>query len=188
MTQQGRRRIDRVAAPDFLDGIGEFPTPAIRTMRDECDQEEKRLSYERRMLQGRIDVVRAEAERRQSGAEGGLLDALPSILADRTPSRRADAQARSSAMYTPEATPTRRSDDTSESALSQLPELGDERLAELLDQLVRDERAISDLRRRVMDHFDRLQVEVANRLRSGNLDANEILRTSGWAAGGGDPQ
>lgn len=186
MTQQGRRRIDRVAAPDFLDEIGELPTSAIRTMRDECDQEERRLSYERRMLQGRIDIVRAERDRRRSGG-GALIDSMSTILADQTPSRRADSQARSAAMYTPESAPSRRSDDSTDVVLGQLPELGDQRLEELLDQLVRDERAISDLRRRVMDHFDRLQTEVAGRVRSGNLDADEILRASGWA-GGDQPQ
>lgn len=185
MAQQGRRRIDRVAASDFLDGLDDRSTAEIRTMRDECRQEEERLSFERRLLQGRVDIVRAERARRQSGDGGGLVDALPSILADDTSSRSGGPQARVAPLYTPDPDPSysRRSADRSESTLGNLPDLGDDELAELHERLASDERAVSDLRRRVIDHLDRLQAEVASRLTDGSLVADDILRASGWAPG-----
>lgn len=151
-------------------------------MRDECRAEEERLSFERRLLQGRVDIVHAEQSRRQSGSTGGLVEALPSILADQASSRRDRPQARLAPVYTPE-TPGRRASDRTEVALGQLPDLNDRELGELLERLTADERAISDLRRRVLDHLDRLQVEVAARLQDGSLGADDILRASGWASG-----
>lgn len=189
MNQQGRRRIDRIAAPDFLDGIEERSAEEVRRMREECREEEELLSYKRRMLQGRIDILRAEVERRRSGGDGALLDSLPSILAD-SPSRSAQPHARRSPVYAPGDTPGRRADDSVEGTLAQLLDLDDDRLQAELDRLVSDERAISDLRRRVLDRLDRLQVEVASRLQDGSLDADSILRASGWATGatGADDQ
>lgn len=185
MAQQGRRRIDRVAASDFLDGLEDRSTAEIRTMRDECRQEEERLSFERRVLQGRVDIVRAEQARRQSGDGGALVDALPSILADDTSSRSGGPQARVAPLYTPDSDPTytRRAADRGESSLGNLPDLGDRELDELYERLASDERAVSDLRRRVIDHLDRLQAEVAARLADGSLVADDILRASGWATG-----
>ncbi len=182
MTQQGRRRIDRIAAADFLDGIEERPTDEIRTMRDECRLEEERLSYERRLLQGRIDIVRAEQARREGGDEGGLVDALPGILADDARSRSSQPLARLSPVYMPDPRQGRRSEDIGEISLGQLPDLDDAALDELVGRLVADERAISDLRRRVLDHLDRLQTEVATRVQGGSLGVDDILRASGWGS------
>ncbi|GLY27500.1 hypothetical protein [Kineosporia sp. NBRC 101731] len=60
----GRRRIDRVLAPGYLDGIDLLDLDEVRIRRAEADQEEVDLSYARRLLQGRIDILRAEQERR----------------------------------------------------------------------------------------------------------------------------
>lgn len=56
----GRRRIDRVLAPDFLVGIDELPMPELRERRQQAMQEEADLSYIRRMLQGRIEILTEE--------------------------------------------------------------------------------------------------------------------------------
>ncbi|MBT0767659.1 hypothetical protein KIH74_01900 [Kineosporia sp. J2-2] len=60
----GRRRIDRVLAPGYLDGIDALQLEELRARRAEADQEEVDLSYARRLLQGRIDILRAEQQRR----------------------------------------------------------------------------------------------------------------------------
>ncbi len=57
-----RRRIDRVTAPDYLDGLADRTAAAeIRAMRDDCRSEETRLSYARRVLQGQLDIARVGA-------------------------------------------------------------------------------------------------------------------------------
>jgi len=50
----GRRRIDRVLAPGYLDGIESLDLEEVRIRRAEADQEEVDLSYARRLLQGPI--------------------------------------------------------------------------------------------------------------------------------------
>lgn len=175
MAQQGRRRIDRVAAPDFLDGLDGRSTGEVRAMRDECREEEARLSYARRLLHGRLDVARAEQARRRGESPGGLIEALPSILADRTSSRRGQAQARQAPVYTPGADHDRRAEDAEGLGLGQLPDLDDDELAALLERLDRDEQALSELRRRVLDHLDQLQDEIVARLRDGRIDPGDLV-------------
>ena len=78
----GRRRIDRVLSPDFLTGMGDDSLADVRARRHEAEQEEADLSYVRRLLQGRIDIVRAELRRRSGDERGSLVDQLAGILAD----------------------------------------------------------------------------------------------------------
>src|SRR3954447_7909140 len=78
----GRRRIDRVLAPDFLTAVGDMDLAEVRERRHEAEQEEADLSYVRRLLQGRIDIVRAELGRRTGNERGSLIDQLAGILAD----------------------------------------------------------------------------------------------------------
>src|SRR5690625_3131077 len=77
----GRRRIDRVLAPEYIDGIGNNELGEVRELRDEAAQEETDLSYLRRMLHARIDIVRAEQHRRTDGS-APVMDRLASILSD----------------------------------------------------------------------------------------------------------
>lgn len=78
----GRRRIDRVLAEDFLTEIKDRSLEDLRAMRLDAEQEEADLSYIRRLIQGRIDIVRAELSRRESGSTGSIIDDLPRILAE----------------------------------------------------------------------------------------------------------
>lgn len=181
MAHQGRRRIDRVTAPDFLDGLEQRSLQELRTMREECRQEEPRLSYSRRLLQARIDIARAEAARRRGELSGGLLDALPSILADDDSRRRSQSQARVAEVYTPRDEQGRRDEDAlaDDSLLSRLPDMDDDDLAALEARTTSDERALSDLRRRVLDHIDRLEAEITDRLRRDATSLDEIVSAYG---------
>src|SRR4051794_23641844 len=67
----GRRRIDRVLAADFLDALTERPLDDVRAMRRDAEQEESDLSYVRRLLQGRLDILRAEVSRRAGDVPDG---------------------------------------------------------------------------------------------------------------------
>lgn len=176
MAKQGRRRIDRVSAPDFLDGVEQRSPQELRSMRADCQEEEARLSYTRRLLQGRIDITRAEHGRRRGTMSGGLVDALPSILADESTGRRDQLHARRSPVYAPTEERGRRADDAlaDESGLGRLPDLDDDELDALLERLVAEERTVSTLRRQVLDHIDRLQDELVARLRSGALDMDQL--------------
>src|SRR4051794_5522737 len=70
----GRRRVDRGLAPHFLVGVSELGLDEIRSRRADAEQEEGDLSYARRLLQGRLDILRAEQgtpPTRGGGGAGG---------------------------------------------------------------------------------------------------------------------
>ena len=84
----GQRRIDRVLDPGFTDGVDRLGLPELRARREEAEAEEADVSYLRRLLQGRLDILRAELVRRSAGGDqdvGGLLAGLPAILTDDAP-------------------------------------------------------------------------------------------------------
>ena len=86
----GRRRIDRVLAPLFLERLPDLTLDEVRCRRVDADQEEVDLSYARRLLQGRIDILRAEQVARRGGGvslgqprtDVEIAGALALILAD----------------------------------------------------------------------------------------------------------
>ena len=57
----------------------------LKTMIEELTQEENEVSFRRRLLQGRIDVLRAERTARLKGKDVNVdLDALTEILSSRS--------------------------------------------------------------------------------------------------------
>ena len=77
------RRIDRILAPEYLDGLDRRDIDELRAMERESIEVETEISYVRRLAQGRIDILAAEGDRRAAGgALGDLIAALPTILAD----------------------------------------------------------------------------------------------------------
>jgi RsiG-like len=84
----GHRRIDRVLDPGFTEEVDRLGLPELRARREEAEAEEADVSYLRRLLQGRLDILRAELERRSAGGDqdvAGLLAGLPKILTDDAP-------------------------------------------------------------------------------------------------------
>ena len=77
-----RRRIDRITDEDFLDGLADLVPADIRTMRDDCREEEARLSYARRLLHGQLDIALAELQRREGTDADSLVSTLTTILTD----------------------------------------------------------------------------------------------------------
>lgn len=165
-----RRRVDRITAGDYLEGLAERDAAELRAMRDDCREEESRFSYNRRLLQARIDIVKAELARREGGGES-LMDALPRILAD-DPGPRADvAGQRNSPVYEPGEVGRRRDDQLAADAmLARLPDLTDDELRTELEELTDEERRVSEVRRAVLDRLDTLQEELVRRYREGGVE------------------
>ena len=61
-----RRRIDQIMEPSFVDGLGDLSLDELRDRRRMCDDVENELSYYRRMLHGRMDLLRRLVRRRVS--------------------------------------------------------------------------------------------------------------------------
>jgi hypothetical protein len=159
----GRRRIDRVLAPGFLDGLSERPLHEVRSLRDDVAQEETDLSYLRRLLHARIDMVKAERRRRVEGG-GSVVDTLASILAD--PARPTPAGAGRLLRLEPSRAEAHRryvEALVADVDLSDVGSLPDEKLAEALAAYEQEERSVSDRRREVQKVMDAVNGEIVAR-------------------------
>jgi len=171
-TPDKRRRIDRIAAEDFLADIASADPATLRVLRDDCREEEARFSYNRRLLQGRIDIFNAEIDRRAGKSTESLIDLLPRILADDPAPRSSVVDSRNAPVYEPGEEAGRRSDDrmAADAMLSRLPDMTDEELAAELAEIREEERRVSELRRVVLEKLDALQAELVKRYRDGGID------------------
>ncbi|TXS34140.1 ABC transporter substrate-binding protein, partial [Streptomyces sp. gb1(2016)] len=82
--QTGGGAVEGLASVRPLPEFGGLRLPELRTLRRDAQRDEADLSYVRRLVQGRIDILRAELARRV-GPESPVVDRLSEILAD-TPS------------------------------------------------------------------------------------------------------
>ena len=164
----GKRRIDQVLAPGFAEGLAELRTDEVRGRRDLARAELEYLSLVRRLLQGRMDILRAEADRRERGGPAEpMVDRLAAILSDgpRGPSR---GEVPVMALPEDEVALARRRVErlVGDASVSNAGGQSDQDLAEALEKLGEEEGNISGLRARVIDVHDALQAEMKERLRS----------------------
>jgi hypothetical protein len=182
MTQGRHRRIDRVLAEDYLEGLQTLPLEQLRELRKEAEQEEVDLSYLRRILQGRLDILRAELARRSGDAGAQLVDSLPKILADEnggTPSPR--GLGRHATMEPTRADSHRRHVEQliADVDLSNPEAHDDASLQGVLETLEHEEQDVSDKRRQVQTVMDACTAEITRRYREGEADVSDLLPTSG---------
>lgn len=175
---QGNRRIDKVLAEDYATGLDVLPLAELRERRREAEQEETDLSYLRRVLQGRLDILRAELARR-AGDGTNLVDSLSRILADE-PSPTAHAP-RGLGRYT-SAEPSRADAHRrhvealiADVDLSNPEAHDDESLNAVLRRLEDEERRVSVQRRAVQSVMDALTAEITRRYRDGDADPSDLL-------------
>jgi hypothetical protein len=154
-----------------LDGLG---LPELRALRKSAQREEADLSYLRRLLQGRIDILRAELARRTAPGSQ-LLDLLPVILAD-GPSRQ-----RSSARHLTVGTPrspecARLAEEMlTEVELSDLSARTDLELHTAMGRLVGYEQRISHRRQVLQRTADGCGTEIGRRYREGEAQVDDLL-------------
>lgn len=172
----GARRIDRVLAADYLAGLTGRPLAEVRALREEAEQEEVDLSYLRRMLHGRIDIVRAEQRRRATGDTDPIVAQLPRILAGEQ-RRPVHGLGRLDTREPTDPDRHRRYVEAlvADVDLSDVVGVADAHLAEALAAYSAEERAVSDLRRRVQAVVDALASEVARRYRDGEASVAQLL-------------
>jgi hypothetical protein len=173
----GNRRIDRVLAEDFLAGLRTAELSEVRAMRAEAEQEEVDLSYLRRMVQGRIDVVRAELNRREgSGGNGSLIDGLAAILADE-PRGPARGLGRHSSVQPSRADSHRRYVEAlvANVDLSDVSARTSDELAHAMRTLSEEEQKLSAKRRAVQQVMDACSAEITRRYRDGEADVGTLL-------------
>jgi hypothetical protein len=177
--EQGSRRIDRVLADDYLDGLAERPLTDVRALRTEAEQEEVDLSYIRRMVQGRLDIVRAELNRREGGQEGSLVDNLAQVLADE-PRAGARGLGRHVTVEPSRVDSHRRYVEAlvADVDLSDTAARTSDELHHAMRVLSEEEQQLSAKRRQVQSVMDALQAEITRRYKDGEADVSALLNDS----------
>jgi hypothetical protein len=73
-----RRRIDIVLEPEYLLDLADVSLDDLRQRRSTTEDVEAQISYYRRLIHGRMDLLNFELRRRGGEEERTLLEALPS--------------------------------------------------------------------------------------------------------------
>ncbi|MGW0334563.1 RsiG family protein [Streptomyces sp. NPDC003011] len=154
----------------------------LRVLRRDAQRDEADLSYVRRLLQGRIDILRAELARRGptsvvavGAGAGSVVERLPEILTD------APARHRSSARHVTLGTPHSEeyrllaAEMLSEVELSDLDARTDLELNTAMRRLVRYEQQVSRRRQRLQHTADDCSAEIARRYREGEAQVDDLL-------------
>ena len=158
-------RTARVLDPGYLADLDQRALEDLRAMHAECLELETEVSYVRRLTQARIDILRAEVQRRERGESmEDLIRALPQILADPGP------RGTPASSHLPlQLAPNEDSEWSSELAefdgvLANLPSLSDEELADSIARLQTVERDVSTERRALHAVLDRIDLRLGELL------------------------
>ncbi|WP_328621087.1 RsiG family protein [Streptomyces sp. NBC_00354] len=154
--------------------------PELRTLRRDAQRDEADLSYVRRLLQGRIDILRAELARRSDPEapvtpEPPVVDRLSEILADAPSSR--SASARHVTLGTPHSEEFRllAAEMLSDVELSDLDARTDGELHDAMGRLVGYEQQVSRRRRQLQRTADNCSAEITRRYREGEAQVDDLL-------------
>jgi hypothetical protein len=173
----GRRRIDRVLAPEYVADLERLDLTEVRARRDDAAQEETDLSYLRRLLHGRIDIVRAEQKRRVEGGSSSVVERLVEILSDNAVGPAPAGSGRHQTLEPSRAEAHRRHVEAlvSDADLSDVGSLPAERLDLALRTYVAEEASVSQRRREVQKVVDLLNDEIGSRYRAGSASVDKLL-------------
>ncbi len=172
--------LERILADDYLADLPERSLPELRTLRGECQEIETELSYLRRLVQGRIDIVGGELHRRRSGGDpndlSDLIDRLPEILSDRTRSAGTGhlPQVMAPGKVTGELV-EEIAEINVEAHLTELTSVPDDELAATLRRLDAVEARVSGLRKELFGRIDAIQSELARRYQTGEATVDALL-------------
>lgn len=172
-------QLSEVTDPGYLDGLEQWTLQDVRSRRDEATETETGLSYLRRIVQGRLDIVVAEQRHREHGERADmaeLVDELPSILSGNV---HAPGLGRLPTLLAPgELDPAlegRLEEILPTARLARLPDLPEDELRAAAAALTEFERSVSTQRRAVLDVLDRLQEEIVRRYRTGEATVDSLL-------------
>ncbi|MET9699814.1 hypothetical protein ABZY31_23215 [Streptomyces sp. NPDC006529] len=164
----------RTGTADTEPSTGSLGLPELRALRRDAQRDEADLSYVRRILQGRIDILRAELARR-TDPESPVVDRLSEILAD-APSRRS-ASARHVTLGTPHGEEYRllAAEMLADVELSDLGARTDAELHEGMAKLIGYEQQVSRRRQQLQRTADDCTAEITRRYREGEAQVDDLL-------------
>jgi hypothetical protein len=176
----GGAAVDALLDPTFLENATRSPMTEVRRLRREAEQEEVNLSYTRRLLQGRLDIVRRELQRRAEDDGRSLVDLLPEILAEkgRGPAHGLGRH-QTVSPSAPEEYESWVNSLTPGVDLSSISALPDPKLEKAARALGEAETGLSERRRGVQQVMDALAAELGRRYRDGEADVAALLADEG---------
>ena len=170
----------RLLEPGYVSNLHDRSLDEIRAMRAECQRHEAALSYFRRLVQGRLDIVGADRRRRQLGHGpsdvSDLIELLPQVLGEHVT---APGPGRPPSPLVPpddDALTSELDDVVDVAALGSLADLDDAELDALVERLTALERSVSERRRSLHERIDALQAELARRYGTGEASVETLLR------------
>jgi hypothetical protein len=165
---QGPDRIARVLDPAFCQDLQDLSTEELRRRRDETLAERDYLSYLRRLIQTRQDLLTYERSRRTAGADPKpLMDRLIAVLAEGPQGgSRGEALRLQIRPEDIERAEARMAQTLGGLNLAEPVALSDEELERALTLLEETERAVSGDRKAVFRVHDQLQEELKRRYRT----------------------
>jgi hypothetical protein len=168
--------IDRVLDPAYVADLGELELGEVRARRDLAAQEETNLSYLRRLLHARIDIVRAEQRRRQEGGSAPVVAELARILAENAVGP-ATGSGRHQTLLPSQAEAHRRHVEklVADVDLSDLGALPSDTLDTALAAYQSEETLVSRHRREVQRVVDACNAEIGSRYASGSASVDDLL-------------
>lgn len=178
MTQQ---RLDRVLDPAFADNLEQIETDQLRHRRAEAEAEEEAVSYARRLVQGRVDILRSEVRRREEDGDAeasSLLSSLTNVLGEGSGGARSVMGARATRLRVPDG--AHRYEEQLEARLQgagfdRLESVPLETLEDLVSQLAAFEDELSAIRRTLFARIDALRDELAARYKDGRAAVADLL-------------
>jgi hypothetical protein len=168
--------IERILEPGYVAGLGELALEDVRARRDLAAQEETNLSYLRRLLHARIDIMRAEQRHRQEGSSSPVVAELVSILAENAIAP-ATGSGRHQTLQPSQAEAHRRHIEAliADVDLSDVGSLSDEQLVRGLAAYQAEETSVSRRRRAVQHVVDICNAEIGSRYARGTASVDELL-------------
>lgn len=179
MRGMGSSALDRLLDPSFARDLDQLTLDEVRTRRGQCQAAEAELSYIRRIVQGRLDILQADLDRRSGGEPhdtAALVAQLPAILGK-------EARGAGPGRLSDVTVPTDELGLVSDldailppSRFADLGALADGQLDGVATRLAAFEREVSARRRAMHERIDALQDEIVRRYQSGEASVDTLLR------------
>ena len=167
-----RRRVDQILDPSFVVDLDSIDLDELRSRKKVADEVETELSYYRRLLHGRLDLLAFEMRRRAGKETRSLIEALPEVLG--AGEKGEGGRSRFPTVFAPDLPDSRRrhiDHVLRDDFLSRLPVIGDEELGDIRETLAETEAGISSSRRDVQKVVDALHAELVRRYKD---DASDL--------------
>lgn len=145
-------------SPEFIADLHSVDVSELRERRAMTADVETELSFYRRLLHGRMDLLNFELARRRGEETRSLIEALPDILGAGETAGGQVGRVRGE--FSPDLPDERRrpiDDVLEDDFLTRIPELDDDELSRIQTTLAATESEISLQRRAVQERFDLLQ-------------------------------